>query len=174
MRVQFLWLILALATAQLVAADAEKGARRKASGKAAKQQLPRPAAGFGFEQILTEEQRQKLREHVQAQAETLRENRQRTLKLRRELQEAVLNGAADEAAIRQKTEVIGKLEAEALTARVTALSKIAADLTPEQKEKIRELGKSSRLARPGLGGGRHGDDVLLPPRQPAAPPPPDK
>lgn len=175
MRVQFLWVILAIATTQLAAADAEKRARRAASGKAAaKQQSPRPANGLAFEQILTEEQRQTLREYTQTQAESLRQNRQEAIKLRRELQDAVLSGKADEAAIRQKSEAIAKLEAEALTARMAAVAKVAADLTPEQKEKIKELGRSSRRARPGLGGDGRDGNALLPPREPAAPPPPDK
>lgn len=175
MKVRFLLLILIVATTQLVAADAEKRARRAASGKAAaKQQSSGPASGMAFEQILTEEQRHKVREYLQGQAEALRENRQEATRLRRELQEAVLNGKADEAAIRQRTEAIAKLEAEALTARMAALSKVAADLTPEQKEKLKELGQSSRRARPGLGGTRRDGITPLPPREPAAPPPPDK
>jgi Spy/CpxP family protein refolding chaperone len=111
---------------------------------------------------------------MQADAKTLRANQQESAKLRRELREAVLSGSADEAAIRQKSEAIAKLDGELLAARMAALAKVAATLTPEQKEKIKEVSKPPRNARPGLGAGRRDGDALRPPPEPAAPPPPEK
>ena len=174
MKAQLLLLILVLVTARLAAADPEKSARRAADRANAKRALPRATAGPAVEQVLTDEQRQKLREYTQANAETLRSDQKEAVKLRRELQEAVLSGKADEAAIRQKSEAIARLEGEVLAARMAALARVASTLTPEQKEKIKDVSGPLRAARPGLGAGPRQGKALRTPREPAAPPPPEK
>lgn len=94
------------------------------------------------------------------------------IQLRRELQESVLAGEADDVAIRQKSEAIARLETEALAVRMSALARIAATLTPEQKQKIKEM---SAQARP-VGRGRRVAQRNASPatREPAAPPPPQE
>ena len=54
-----------------------------------------------------------------------------------------------------------------------ALSKVAATLTTEQRDKIKEMTEQARAARPGLSAGVREADA---PRkvEPAAPPPPEK
>lgn len=129
-----------------------------------------PAAGMAaFDRVLTDEQRQKLREHTQASSEKTRATQMESLKLRRELQESVMNGSANESLIKEKSDAIGKLDAEVLAARMSAMAKVAATLTPEQKEKIKEMSTQARAARPGLGAGPR--DAAPPAREPAAPPP---
>ena len=163
---------LLLAARSSSAADAAKPAR--AERKAAKQELPGAAAGLGgFEQVLTDEQRQKLREHMQANGEKLRASQREMIEARRELLEAVVNGKADEAFIKEKSEAIAKSEAEALRSRMNALAKVVTTLTPEQKEKIRSMGERRRNTRPGPNGGRRIGGAPANP-QPAAPPPPEK
>jgi Spy/CpxP family protein refolding chaperone len=160
----------------LTAADAPAAAGGRADGTS------RPPAGFGgalsgvggFERVLTEEQRKKLREYTQASSVKTRESQQEAIKLRRELQEAVMAGSATEATIKQKTETIAKLESEVLAGRMLAMSQIAATLTPEQKEKIKQMSEQMRSARPGLGAGPREGDAPRGVREPAAPPPPAK
>ena len=158
---------------RLSAADAEKPLRRPANagnGPGLAQGGNGPAA---FERVLTEEQRQKLRESMQEQGGDFRQNAQKVAQLRRELNEAVFAGKADEKLIKEKTDQIAKFDAEQLGARMTALSKIAATFTPEQRERIKEMGEQMRAARPGLGAGVRGGDAPAK-REPAAPPPPEK
>jgi len=132
-----------------------------------------PAVGMGaFDRVLTDEQRQKLREYTQASSEKSRATQMESLKLRRELQESVMNGDATEAAIKQKSEAIAKLDAEVLAARMSAMAKVAVTLTAEQKQKIKETSTQMRTARPGLGAGPR--EAAPPVREPAAPPPPAK
>jgi Spy/CpxP family protein refolding chaperone len=123
--------------------------------------------------VLTEEQRRKLREYMQAGGEKLRASQQEVMKLRSELQDSVLNGKADESAIKQKSEQIAKLEAELLSARMSAMAKLADSLTDEQKEKIKAMGEQVRAGRARLAR-RAQEGPALAPQPPAAPPPPPK
>jgi Spy/CpxP family protein refolding chaperone len=173
MTTTILLLAAALLALPLVAADDDKAPRRPNDG------ARRTQAGFGgplsstvsFEQVLTPEQRQKLREYTQANGEKARASQQQAVQMRRELQEAVLSGQASEATIKEKTESIAKLESEVFAARLNAMAKVAATFTPEQKEKIKELGEQMRAGRSGLGAGPREGSPPSAPREPAAPPP---
>jgi Spy/CpxP family protein refolding chaperone len=161
------WIIILamVAAMQISAADAKKALRRAAAGGAG-------ANGPGaFEQVLTDEQRTQVRQFMQEQSAEFRDNIQELAQLRRELQEAALNGKADEKFIKEKTEAIAKLEAKQLRVRTLALAKVSASLTPEQRQKIKEISERIRAGRPGLGAGLR--DKELPRKgDPAAPPPP--
>ena len=87
-----LFLALAVAASPLLAADPEKPVRRSTKALDRSQAgIAGPQGGVAaFERVLTEEQRQKLREATQANAETIRGNQQAAIKLRRDLQEATL------------------------------------------------------------------------------------
>ncbi len=154
---------------QLSAADAQKTkSLRRAAGEAA------GAKKFaGFEQVLTDEQRKQVREFMREHGSDFRESIQKLAQLRGELQEMALSGKADEKIIKEKTDAIAKLESEQLRVRTLALAKIAASLTPEQREKIKEMSERIRAERPGLGAGLPDREI---PRKgdPAAPPPPEK
>ncbi len=170
------FLVLFLAAGPSFAGEAEKPVRPAAKALA---RNPAGVAGpqggvAAFERVLTDDQRRKLREAMQENASKTRATQQEAIKLRRELQEAVLNGEAGEAVIKQRTEAIAKLEAEALAARMTAIAAIAGTLTPEQKEKIKEMSGPTRPLRSGLGAGSRAVDAPRLHREPAAPPPPEK
>jgi Spy/CpxP family protein refolding chaperone len=171
-----LFLVLAIGASPMLAADAEKPVRRSAKALARTQTgVAGPQGGVAaFERVLTDEQREKLREATRANVGKIRGNQQEAIKLRRDLQEAVLGGRANEAEIQQKAEAISKLEAEALAARMNAIAQIAATLTPEQKQKIKEMSQQVRPVRPGLGAGARTGEAPRLSREPAAPPPPEK
>lgn len=165
-----------VAAGSLPGADAAQAQRRTPKAAARAQAgVAGPQGGVAaFERVLTDDQRRQLREAMQAQGGKMRSNQQQAAALRRELQDAVLKGEADEGAIRGKAEAIAKLEAETLTMRMTAMAKIAGTLSAEQKEKIKELSGPVRAMRPGLGAGSRAADAPRLSREPAAPPPPEK
>ncbi len=179
MKSRFLLFSIALLAGQLSAADAEKPVRRPGVGGAqrpALRQAGQPGQAGGpavFERVLTDEQRQKMREFMQEQGGDFRENMQKLAQLRRELNEAVFSGTADEKFIQEKTDAMAKLDAEQMRVRMMALTKIAQAFTAEQKKKIKEMVAPMRAARPGLGAGPRGGEA---PRkqESAAPPPPEK
>jgi Spy/CpxP family protein refolding chaperone len=175
MTARFLFLGCLITANVLMGADPEKPARPAAKSAARPAGIAGPQGGVAaFERVLTPEQRQKLREATQANAGQIRASQEEALKLRRELQDAVLNGQAGEGMIESKSQAIAKLEAEALAARMKALAAVAGTLTAEQKEKIKETSASTRPARPGLGAGSRNPDAPRLNREPAAPPPPAK
>lgn len=176
MKTMTLLFVSALLAAPLMAADEARPERRPPDGpRRAQMGFGGPLSSTGaFEQVLTEEQRKKLREYTQENSETARKSQQEALQMRRELQEAVLSGKADESAIKEKSEAIAKLESEVFAARLNAMAKVAKTFTPEQREKIKEMGEQMRAARPGLGAGSREGEAPRTPREPAAPPPPAK
>lgn len=157
-------MILAL---QMSAADGKKALRLAAI----------PEGGMdgsaAFVQVLTDEQRKQVREFMQEQEPDFRENVLKLAQLRRELQEVALNGKADEKFIKEKAGAIAKLDAEQLCVRTLALAKVAASLTPEQHQKIKEINDRIRTVRPGLGAGLREKETSRK-GGPAAPPPPEK
>ena len=155
MKPKILLLASLLLTSQLIAAEVKTVRRAANAPKGPQAGLVAPPGDAGkFERVLTDEQKQKLREYTQANGEKLRARRQEAVRLRHELQEAVISGQADEATIKDKSEAIARLEGEVLSARMNALAKVAATLTAEQKEKIKEMGGQVRAARSGNGNGR--------------------
>jgi Spy/CpxP family protein refolding chaperone len=170
-----LFLVGLVAATPLFAADSEKPGRPAKSAARLPAGIAGPQGGAAaFERVLTPEQRQKLREANQARTGKIRAGQEEALKLRRELQEAVLNGQASEEVIQSRTAAIARIEAEGLAARMSALASVAGTLTPEQKEKIKEMSASMRPVRPGLGAGARNSDGPRLNREPAAPPPPAK
>ncbi len=168
MKVKLIAIFAMTLAVQLSAADAGKKVQRRAAAEAAAGKAPAT-----FEQVLNDEQRQQVREFMLGQGTEFRENIQKLAQLRRELQEAALNGKADEKFIKEKAEAIAQLDAEQLRVRTLALVKVAASLTPEQRQRIQEIGDRVRAERPGLGAGMRDKEVLRK-GGPAAPPPPEK
>src|SRR5688572_24158147 len=126
MKTNLSFVLSALLAAPAIVSGAEKRALPQGSDVPGRPQaglVGPPGGAAGFERVLTEEQRRKLREYNQANGEKSRASQMETMKLRRELQEAVMNGKANEAAIKEKTEAIAKLEAEVLAARMNAMAK---------------------------------------------------
>src|SRR4051812_36741777 len=104
--VLFLSLVL---TVELMAANNAKPARRVPADGANRPRAGAAAGAGGFEQVLTDEQRKEFREQMQANGAKTRASQQESVKLRRELQEAVVNGKADGAFIKAQAEAIAKL-----------------------------------------------------------------
>jgi Spy/CpxP family protein refolding chaperone len=177
MKTFLLFSIVTILAASLHAADGEKTSRAE---KADVPRRPGAAGAAGgpvaFERVLTDAQRQQMREFIQAQGADLRESQQKALQLRRELQEAAFSGKADDKFVKQKTDEIAKLDAEQLRIRTLALAKVAASFTDEQKAQVKEMTERVNAARAPLGGGLRGRDGEEAPRRrdPAAPPPPEK
>lgn len=153
----------------LRAANAEKPAR-------ARQAAAAEAGPMGFERVLTDAQRQEMREFMQAKGANMRENQQKLMQLRRELQETALDGKAEEKFVKEKADEIAKLEAEQLRIRTLALAKVAETFTADQRAQVKEMTERMNAARAPLGGGKRGRNAEEAPRrgEPAAPPPPEK
>lgn len=177
MKSSFVFFTVAVLALQLHAADAEKPGRPANAEAARRPALAGGAAGgpVAFERVLTEEQRQQMREFSQVQGAPMRENQQQAVQLRRELQEAAFNGQADAKFVKEKTDKIARLESEQLRVRTMALAKVAASFTPEQRAQIKEMTERVNAVRAPLGGGkREGEGEAPRRREPAAPAPPEK
>ena len=137
------------------------------------------------ESILDQEQRMKFGEEMQGQRDKMRELNEKSIRLRRELDEALFGEKLDEGIVRKKTTELSELEAERSLIRARAFAKVRPTLTEEQLERLKNMrAESGRMNRPGEGGFRQSqpqqrpprppeglnEDVLPPPR-PAAPPP---
>ena len=176
MKIKTLLFASVLMALPLWAADEKSATQPPSDGPArATGRMGAPLSNLAaFEGVLTPEQKQKLREYNQANGKKSQASQQQALQMRRDLQNAVLSGQADEAAIKEKTAAIAKLEGEAFAGRLLAMAEIAKIFTPEQKEKIKAMSDQMRGARPGLGAGPRGENAVRTPGEPAAPPPPAK
>jgi Spy/CpxP family protein refolding chaperone len=96
--------------------------------------LARP---FGYEQILTPEQRQQLREALEEERDRLAELDRKLVQARRELEEIVTAEKLNEAALRQKATAIGELEGERSLIRARAFATIRPSLSAEQLERLK-------------------------------------
>jgi len=116
---------------------------------------------------------------------------EKSSKLRRELDEAMLAEKFDEVLFRKKSAELGELEAERSLIRARAFAKVRPSLTGEQLERMKnmraEMGRGQMQRGPGPGPGEGGfrpqrpfrpqeerdnDDVLPPPAPPRPPGPP--
>jgi len=134
-----------------------------------------------FESILDQAQRMKFGEEMQGQREKLRELNEKSMRLRRELNEALFGETLDESLVRKKTAELSELEAERSLIRARAFAKIRPSLTEEQLERLKNMrAEMGRMNRPGAEGfrqpqqrpfrppeDRENEDVLPPPRPPA-------
>jgi Spy/CpxP family protein refolding chaperone len=195
---------LALDTARLTAAEpGPEGPRRPGEPPAAPPaegpRGPRPfpgqfqgpgfqgggGGGLPFETIFTSDQRRQFGEEMQGQREKLRELNEKSMRLRRELEEALFGEKLDENMVRKKTAELSELEAERSLVRARAFAKLRPTFTPEQLERLKQMrSEAGRMNRPGEGGFRQpqlqprpgrppvdrGDEEVLPPPRPASPP----
>ena len=111
-------------------------------------QAPQPAPpgagphGGRFKQILTPEQMEQVRPWLKAE----REASQPLMTLQRQLREAVLAEAPDQGKVASLQSQITQLQPEALSRRIALAQRVAALLTPEQREQFR----TSRMLPPFL------------------------
>jgi Spy/CpxP family protein refolding chaperone len=87
--------------------------------------------------VLTEEQRQSMRQTMASQRERIMALQTQLRAARQDLFETALGGTFDEAAVRAKAAEVGRIESEMTVLRVKALSQVRPPLTPAQREKIR-------------------------------------
>jgi Spy/CpxP family protein refolding chaperone len=87
---------------------------------------------------LSEDQVQAIRQLHQGQRDVRRQLHGSLRGARQELREAVLSGA-DASAVQAKTHEVQQLAAQAVQYRVDALQAVSQILTPEQREKLRQL-----------------------------------
>lgn len=136
-----------------------------------------------MESILDQNQRMQFAEEMRGQRDKMRELNEKSVRLRRELEEALYGEKLDEGAVRKKTAEISGIEAERSLIRARAFAKIRPTLTEEQLERLKVLrAEGARMNRMGEGGFRpqpgqfrppqeqREEDVLPPPRPPATPP----
>lgn len=97
-----------------------------------------PAGGLPVERILNEEQRRSFRELMLDQREKLRDLAEESRRARRALMEASL-GEGNREAVKEAAGRLAKLEAEMAMQRAESLARIQPPLSPEQKERLREL-----------------------------------
>lgn len=90
-----------------------------------------------LERVLTEAQRQSLREAMAGQREAMRGIEGKLRDARRELMQAGMIEKFDEATVRAKALALAQLEAELTVLRAKAFSQMQPALTPEQIEKVK-------------------------------------
>lgn len=140
--------------------------------------------GMPVEAILDQEQRMKFGEEIQGQREKMRDLNEKSMRLRRELDEALFGEKLDESLVHKKTTELSELDAERSLIRARAFAKVRPTLTEEQLERLKNMrSEMGRMNRPGEGGfrqpqprpfrpseGRENEEVLPPPRPPPGPP----
>lgn len=90
-----------------------------------------------LERVLTEEQRDSLREAMESQRDKMRDLEENLRAARKEMFQAGLAQKFDEDALRQKALEAGRLDAELTVLRAKALSKMKPPLSAEQIEKLK-------------------------------------
>jgi Spy/CpxP family protein refolding chaperone len=141
--------------------------------------------GFPIETVLNDEQRAEFREAMEGQRDKLRELDEKNMRLRRQLDEAMIAKELDEREVRRLSLALAEIEADRTVMRARALAKVRPSLTDEQLERLKNLrAEMGPGMRPAEGGfrpipqrqfrppvDREPEDVLPPP---APPRPPEK
>jgi Spy/CpxP family protein refolding chaperone len=133
-----------------------------------------PAAGrFGGPGAeLTESQRNLLREALEANREEFGKLNEKIRDAEAALKEAALADKFDEKVVKEKAEVLAKLQAEQMFLRLKLFSAVAPSLTPDQRERINRMpaGAIGTLlvgpGGPGGPGGRGGMPGMAPAGEP--------
>ncbi len=89
-----------------------------------------------MERVLTEDQRDSLRQAMQSQREKMRELQEKIRDARKELLKTVLTEEANEKTLRAKAMEVAKLEAEMNVIRLKALADVQPALSEEQIERM--------------------------------------
>jgi Spy/CpxP family protein refolding chaperone len=120
-------------------------------------QRMQPGAGVPLmERVLTEEQRESMRDIMKSQREKM-QGMQETIRVaRKELMKASLAESFDEEGVRAKALVVAKLEADLTVLRAKAISQVQPPLSAEQIERIINPPPQGRL-QPRNGEPRPGD-----------------
>ena len=111
-------------------------------------------------EVLSPEQRERLREAMADQRIRMRELAEQTQRVRREFRECLFAEELNEDALRRNTARLAELTGERAMLLARAFSSIRRSLTPEQLERLREmqadfaLGQEPRMPEPPLGRSR--------------------
>jgi Spy/CpxP family protein refolding chaperone len=134
--------LLAVFSLALPLCAAERDRAARGERPPARRHPPEPRAdappGPGFDRFLNEAQRERLREAVSDQRETMRKLDARSAELRRDIEESLLAEKLDEKALRKKSAELAEIQTERQLLRARAFARIRESLTPEQIERIRE------------------------------------
>jgi Spy/CpxP family protein refolding chaperone len=128
-------------------------------------QAPGGGGGGGGMGVLTQDQRAKLRESMQASQADLTALNQKLVAAQKDALNAALAKNADEKTIRAKVEVVAKIQTDIAMLRFKAVKEIASTITDEQKTQMQErpsgpynmlLGGFGGMGGMGGPGGRRG------------------
>jgi len=103
---------------------------------------------------LDDKQRELLRAAFESQQDQLNKLDEQLRVAQKELLTVVLAEKYDETVVRQKAEVVAKLQTEQTLLRAKAFNKLAPTLTPEQRDRIAGSPMGPMLLMGGFGGGR--------------------
>lgn len=109
--------------------------------------------GLPFEMVLDADQRAQFREEMMSQRERQRELDEKTMKLRRELDELMLAEKLEEKAVREKANALAEVETERTLMRARAFAKVRPSLTEEQLKRLRDAREEFGRGPGPVGGG---------------------
>lgn len=108
----------------------------------------------GIGGMLDDQQRELLREAMQKQGDEIRKLDEKMRVAQKELMQAVLAEKADEKVVREKAEVVAKIQVEQTVLRAKVLAVLVPTLKPEQREQIENSPWAMGMLGGGFGGGR--------------------
>ena len=106
-----------------------------------------PQGGMPFARVLNDEQREQLREAMQANREKMREMGERQQKLRAEMEEVIFADKLDEDAVRKRAAELAEMDAQRQIFQARAFQKVRPSLSPEQLEQIKKMREEMGRAR---------------------------
>jgi Spy/CpxP family protein refolding chaperone len=131
-----------------------------------------PGGGPGrFGAMLDDQQRELLREAAQNQSDAIRKLGMRLQVAQKELMQAIMAEKSDEKVVREKADVVAKIQVEETLLRAKILAVVIPTLKPEQREQIENSPwMLNMVTGGGFGGGmRPGDPGARPPGGGTAP-----
>jgi Spy/CpxP family protein refolding chaperone len=153
---------------------------RLKSGQQPGAEQPGARARGGFARILTEEQREQVRQIMMEHRAQQRDLDERIQRLQREIEQVVFGERLNEDALRGKARELADAEAERTLFRARVIARIRSTLTEEQIERLKQVwaaaprlrGRAQMADGPGRRFGTEREGTDLPPPRPAPPPNP--
>lgn len=127
--------------------------RRKPSQEEPRRREPAPQRSPSRDGAgrLTDEQREMVRETMEANRDKLREFEERSRRIHRELEDLATAEKIDEPAIRERASALAEIESNRILLRARAMQKLRASLSAEQFEQIRKVLRQNRREMTGDG-----------------------
>ena len=149
-----------LGTALVYAADPNPPAPPR--DRAAQPDRAGGAGRGGLGGMLDDQQRDLLREALQKHGDELRKLDEKMRVAQKELMQAIMAEKADEKVVREKAEVVAKIQVEQILLRAKALAVVVPTLKPEQREQLENSPWALGMMAGGFGGGRPMDRPVDP------------